>query len=173
MAKEILATYSPEDVIVVLSNDKFSHIVSGYTEGSFLSITRLIPHAELYNGADAQNARVVRAVKNCDITVTLMQTSETNDVFSQLLVLDEASRDGSDCFALTIKDNTGRTVMSSPQVFIGTVPDAEFGIEISDRAWVLRAIHLDQHYGGNGKLSPDTFGDLTDLGYDVNPRWQP
>lgn len=171
--KEILASYSPEDVVVVLSNDKFSHFISGYTEGTFLSVTRTVPHATLQNGADGSNARVVRGVKNCDVTLTLMATSESNDVLSQLLSLDEGSRDGSDAFTLTIKDNTGRTVMSSPQAFIGTNPDIDFGIEVTDRAWVLHAIHLTIHSGGNGRFSPEAFESATNLGYISEQRWQP
>lgn len=171
--KEILASYSPEDVTVVISNDRFSHFVSGYTEGTFLSVTRTVPHAVLQNGADGANARVVRGVKNCDITLTLMATSESNDIFSQILALDEGSRDGTDTFSLTIKDNTGRTVMSSPQAFIGTNPDIDFGIEVSDRAWVLHAIHLTNHTGGNGRFSPEGFESATDLGYVAADRWIP
>jgi hypothetical protein len=171
--KEILASYSPEDVTIVLSNSKFSHFVSGYTEGGFISVTRTVPHAVLQNGADGSNARVVRGIKNADVTVTLMGTSESNDVFSQLLALDEGSRDGSDCFSLTIKDNTGRTVMSSPQAFIGTTPDIDFGVEVTDRAWVISAIHLTTHIGGNGRFSPDGFDAVTDLGYTGEARWTP
>lgn len=171
--KEILASYSPEDVVIVISNDRFSHFLSGYTEGSFLQVTRTVPHAVLQNGADGANARVVRGVKNCDVTVTLMATSESNDVLSQLLALDEGSRDGTDVFSLTIKDNTGRTVMSSPQAFIGTNPEIDFGIEVTDRAWVLHAIHLSIHSGGNGRFSPEGFESATDLGYVSAPRWTP
>lgn len=171
--KEILATYSPEEVVVVISNDKFSHFISGYTEGTFLSVTRTVPHATLQNGADGHNARVVRAIKNCDVTLTLMSSSESNDVLSQLLARDESSRDGSDTFSITIKDNSGRTVMSSPQAFIGTSPDIDFGIEVSERAWVLHAIHLTLHAGGNGRFSPEAFESVSDLGYVPEERWQP
>lgn len=169
--KQILASYSPEDVTIILSNDRFTHQVVGGTEGEFLTITRTVPHAELVNGADGSNARVVRAIKNADITLTLMQTSETNDVLSQALALDEASRDGRDCFSVTIKDNTGRSVYSSPQAFIGTTPDSGFAETVSDRAWILHAIHLNQHLGGNGTLTPDGAETLGQLEYTVENRW--
>lgn len=168
----ILASYSPEDVVVILSNDKFSHVCSGFTEGTFLSLSRNVPHATLTNGADASNCRVIRDVKNYDITMTLMQSSETNDVFNQLIMLDSRSRDGSDTFALTIKDNTGRTVLSSPAAFIGTQPDQDFGVEVSDRAWVIHAIWLDGHIGGNGRFSPEGEADVTSLEYTVEDRWK-
>lgn len=172
-AKDILASYSPEDVIVVIAGSGFSHIISGTAEGTFISVTRIIPHATLYNGADASNARVVRAVKNADVTITLHSASESNDVLSQLLANDEASRDGSDVFSITIKDNSGRTVMSAPSAFIGTTPDTDFGIEITERPWVIHAINLTQTIGGNGPLSGDSSEALGGTGATVDDRWQP
>ena len=172
IAKEVLGSYSPEDVVVILHNSKFSHQISGYTEGSFLEITRVVPHATPYNGADGTNARVVRAVKNADITLTLHQSGESNDVLSALLVADEASRNGDDIFAITIKDTSGRSIYSSAQAYIGTTPDAGFAQEIADRAWTIHAINLSQHLGGNARLTPDAAGALSDLGHTVEDRWQ-
>lgn len=169
----ILASYSPESVVVVISNDKFTHQLSGFAESTFISITRLVEHATLYNGADASNVRVVRGVKNCDVTLTLHQASESNDVLSQLLVMDETTRNGEDVFAITIKDTSGRTVASSPAAFIGTSPDIEFGVEVSERAWVIRAINLDIHAGGNGKMLASTYDTMADLGMDVDSVWSP
>ena len=169
----ILATYSPESVVVVISNDKFTHTISGYADGTFLNITRLVDHATLYNGADATNARVVRAVKNCDVTLTLHQASESNDVLSQLLLLDEQSRDGSDVFSITIRDTTGRTVASTSAAFIGTSPDIGMGTDIGERDWVLRAINLNIHAGGNGKFTPETAEQVAALGYVPDQIWNP
>ena len=171
--KEILGTYSPEDVVVILSNDKFSHIMSGFAEDTFIQVERTVPHATLVNGADGTNLRIVRAVKNCEVTVTLHQSGESNDVLSQLLILDEGSRDGSDCFSITIKDNTGRTVMSSPQAFIGTNPTISFSEGAENRDWVLQAIHMDIFSGGNARFSPEGFSSVSDLGYISDDRWAP
>lgn len=169
---QILASYSPEDVAIVIANDNFSHTISGTAEGTFLTITRVVPHATLYTGADSTNARVVRSVKNCDVTLTLMQTSESNDILSQLLLLDEDSRDGSDTFSITIKDTMGRTVASAPVAFIGTSPDISFGVDIDERDWVIHAIGMNIFEGGNGKLTPETFSTLGDLGNTPDARWR-
>jgi hypothetical protein len=171
--QQILASYSPESVVVVISNSKMQHTISGFTDGTFLELTRVVPHATLYTGADATNARVTRRVRNFDITLTLHQASESNDVLSQLLLLDEESRNLDDIFAITIKDTSGRTVASSPSAFIGTPPDQSFGVEISDRAWVLHAVGMDIFIGGNGKFTADTFSTLTDLGVTIDPYWNP
>lgn len=172
-ASHILGSYSPESVLVVLSNNKFTHTVSGFVDGTFINITRIIPHATLYTGADASNVRVVRAVKNCDVTLTLHQSSETNDVLSQLLILDEASRSGEDIFSITIKDLSGRTVASSGGVFIGTSPDIGFGTEVSERPWILHAINMQIFEGGNGKFTTPTWDTVNALGFTPNEVWNP
>lgn len=169
----LLGTYSPEDVIITIGNDNFSHILSGYVDGTFITITRVVDHSTPYVGADKTNARVVRSVKNCDITLTLHQTSESNDVLSQLLTRDETSRDGSDLFYITIKDTRGRTVASSPVCYIVTNPDSDFGTDIAERAWGLHAINMTHHTGGNAKFSNETYETVTDLGYTPDTFWNP
>lgn len=173
MAINVLGSYSPEDVTIVISNDFFSHIVSGYTDGTFVSVARNIPHASPYVGADATHARTVRRVTSADITFTLHQSSESNDVLSQLLVRDEQYRDNSQIFNLTIKDNSGRTTYFGNQAYIMTVPDSDFGVEITDRPWVIHATYLDTHLGGNAQLTPDANSTLEDLEYDADDRWKP
>lgn len=171
--QQILASYSPESVTIVISNDKFQHTISGYTEGTFLNIARVIPHATLYTGADGTNLRVTRSVTNLDITLTLHQGAESNDVLSALLASDEESRNLDWLFAITIKDTSGRTLVSSPNAFIGTVPDIGFGTEQSDREWVLHAVGSSVNIGGNGKLTADTYSTLTEnMGIEVEDYWR-
>lgn len=172
-ASHILGSYSPESIVVVLANDKFSHTVSGFADGTFVEITRMVPHATLYTGADASNVRVVRAVKNCEVTLTLHQSSESNDILSQLLIRDEETRSGEDIFSITIKDLSGRTVASSGAAFIGTSPDIGFGTDVSERAWVLQAINMQIFEGGNGKFTTAGWDTINSLGETPNEIWSP
>lgn len=169
----VLGTYKPEDVDIVIGNANFSHIVSGTVDGSFLTLTRVIPHATLYTGADASNARVKRRVRNYDINLTLHQSSESNDVFSELLRLDEESSRNEALFYITIKDNSGRTVASSRTAFIGTTPDVGFGVELSEREWILHAINMQIHIGGNAQFTGATWDTVNDLGLDPDVYWVP
>jgi len=170
---QTLGSYSPEDVTVVISNNDFSHILGGFTDGVFLNVTRLIPHATLYTGADASHARVVRRVTSADVTFTLHQSSESNDILSALLRRDEEYRDNSQLFNILIKDNSGRTMYSASKAFIGTNPDADFGVEISDRAWVIHTTNMETHIGGNSEITPDGMSALEDIGYIPDSRWNP
>lgn len=169
----ILGTYSPEDVVCIISNDNFVHTLSGFTDGTFLSITRVTPGSTLYTGADGTNARTIRDVRNLDITFTLHQSAESNDVLTQLFELDAAARNNSHLFNITIRDNTGRTLISSPTCFIGTSPDVDFATDISDRQWVLHSVGSKVNVGGNARLTQGAYDAITNLDGDVDSYWQP
>lgn len=169
----LLGSYSPEDVVCVISNDKFSHTISGFADGSFLNLSRIIPASTLYTGGDGTNCRVIRDVSNLDVTFTLHQSSESNDVLSHLLVLDMAARDSSELFSILIRDMTGRTVISTPTCFIGSNPDVPFETDISTRDWVLHTIGSSIHIGGNARFTSGGFDALVDLGATVDQEWNP
>lgn len=168
---DILATYSPEDVSIVLSGKGFTHTVNGYADGSFINITRLVLGSEPYSGADVSNARIVRANYNSTITLSLAQTSESNDVLSQLLKNDSITRDSTWLFSLLIKDNTGRSQYFSRQCYIGGHPDSTFSTQIDQRDWLIHCPKLEQNIGGNGQLTPSSQDDLTSIGAEVEGRW--
>ena len=170
---EILSTYSPEDVVVVLANGSFSHVINGYADGTFIGISREVPASTLYVGSDLSNARVIRANKASTVTLSLHQASESNDVLSQLLANDEVARDNTWLFSLTIKDNTGRSLYFSPQAFISIEPDRSFSTGIENRDWGIQCVSLQGVTGGNGKFSPSSADSIGQLGGSIDPRWAP
>jgi len=172
-ASEILSTYSPEDVYVVLANGAFSYTLTGFMDGTFINISREVPASTLYVGGALSNARTIRANKASSVTFSLMQTSDDNDILSQLLSNDEVARDNTWLFSLTIKDGTGRSLWYSPQAFIGTEPDRSLSTGVETRDWVIQCVSLTGKAGGNGKFTPDSAGALTALGGTVEPKWAP
>lgn len=172
-ASEILSTYSPEDVYVVLANGEFSYTLTGFMDGTFINITREVPASTLYVGGALSNARTVRANKASSVTFSIMQTSDDNDVLSQLLSNDEVARDNTWLFSLTIKDGTGRSLWFSPQAFIGTEPDRTMSTGVETRDWMIQCVSLAGTAGGNGQFTPDSAGAIQALGGTVDPRWAP
>jgi hypothetical protein len=173
MANEVLASYSPEDVTIVIAQGNLSHVVNGYVDGTFLTISRLVLASEPYSGSDVSNARVVRSNKNSTLTLSLMMTSESNDILGQLLRNDEQTRDNTNLFSMTIKDNTGRSIYFSRQCYIGNNPDSTYSNAIDSRDWSIHAVKLEQVQGGNAEFSPATAADYQSLGGTIDPRWLP
>lgn len=173
MANDVLASYSPEDVNIVISQGNLAHVVSGYVDGTFVSISRLVLASEPYTGSDVSNARIVRSNKNSTITLSLHQASESNDILGQLLRNDEQTRDSTNLFSMTIKDNTGRSLYYCRQCYIGNNPDSTFSNAIDSRDWSIHAVKLEQVQGGNAEFTPGTAADYQALGGTIDPRWLP
>lgn len=167
-----LGNYSPEDVIMIISNDTFSHTISGVADGTFISYEREVPRATLYVGADLSAARVLRRNKSGTVSLTLSQHGESNDFLSQLARRDEESQDNSWLFAVTIKDLRGRTQFYSPQAFIGNDPNITFGVDTETRDWTITVTGIENHIGGDGQFAPTVQADLESIGYTVEDKWK-
>ena len=75
-----LSTYAPDKVSINIAG----HIVTGYTETSFVDIEFSNDRITMEKGGDGEVARVITADNSAMITVRLQQTSPSNDVLSLL-----------------------------------------------------------------------------------------
>lgn len=173
MASKYTSTFSPQDVTVVISQGNFSHIVSGFSEDSIVTVERNSDTFMLYTGADDTNSRIYMPNTSAMITLPLQQTSNSNDILSQLYANDRASRDSSGMFSITVKDNSGRSLFFATEAFIGRVPDASFGNSMQLREWQIQAVRLDVTFGGNANFTPEDAEALEQLGGTVENKWLP
>src|SRR5690625_2144880 len=104
MSANLLSTYSPEAVSIIIGNDQFSHVVTGVAEETFITISRETPATQLVIGGDMSAMRIRRRNWSSTITITLMQGSNSNAVFSQILKNDEDAMNNDCLFHVTIKD---------------------------------------------------------------------
>lgn len=171
MATNRLATFAPNRVTVVLSQAStgLSHIVSGFSEDSIVSIERMVESFALYVGADDTPTRVFNANSAANVTVALAQTSESNDVLSTLYNNDKGSLDG--LFSIMIKDTSGRSYYFAEEAYIGNLPNSGFANSMQTREWVISAASMEHVIGGNAKLTPAGSESLTALGAVVEDRW--
>lgn len=167
-----LGTYSPEEIQVVISVGDIVHTISGYMDGTFVNISREVPLAELYVGADNSGARTLRTNRSATITLSLHQSSSSNDVLTQLYLNDQGAKDNTWLFQMLIKDNAGRSIYQANQSFIGVLPDSAFSTTIEMRDWVIQSRDLEQKLGGNATYDPAVEQVLGQLGADVDPRFQ-
>lgn len=172
---EILATYSPKDIQVIISGtkDDITHVINGYAEATFVEVNRLIPYSEMYNGADGTNIRVIRDIKNHEVTLTLHQGSESNDVLSQLFYLDTQNRRNDYVFNIMIKDTGGRTLATGVNAMIGTPPDITFASDVTERPWQIFVSCMDLFIGGNARFTNTTAETLGGLDKEVEDQWMP
>lgn len=139
-----LKTYDAKRVIITIG----SHTVKGYADGSFISIEPDGDGTQAQAGADGEVARSLSNNPLHNVTLTLQQTSDTNDFLSDLLNRDRASGGGG-VVALQVRDLRGTSVFAASQAWVTNWPTFEDGTELNDREWALAAVATDIHVGGN------------------------
>lgn len=138
-------SYDPKSVIIVIGGVP----ISGYADGTFLEITADTQQFTKIVGADGYTTRVKSNNYGGVMTLTLSQTSPSNDVLSGILALDRVSNAG--VVPILIKDMSGTTVIFAATGWIQQFPDVSFGNEINNRAWVFDLADIDILIGGNGE----------------------
>ncbi len=136
-------TYDPSQVLVTVGGA----MISGFTDGSFVKVARDEDAYSKVVGADGQVSRAKNANTSGSVTITLKQTSASNDVLSALAAADEVGNAG--LVPILIKDLLGATLASSPDAWIKKLPDMDLAKEVSDREWALDCGELWIIVGGN------------------------
>lgn len=138
-----LTNYDPAQVSVIFAGIP----ISGFADGTFVSIDQNEDSFALTIGSDGEG---VRARSNNDsgrVTITLLQSSESNDLLSAAHNADKGTGNG--VAPLLIKDNTGRTIIEANTAWIVRSPAQEFAREASSREWIIETNKLNQFVGGN------------------------
>lgn len=135
-------TYSPDRISCTAG----PFIISGYAEGTFISAEPLGDGVSSVSGADGETARATSADSRWRVTITLLQTSDSNTDLNSLANADRASG-GDGIFDLTLADLRGDTV-GGGKAWVVSKPSFDFSDSIENREWVLE-VHGDFDIGGN------------------------
>lgn len=125
-------TYDPSQVTVVVGGIP----ISGFADGTFIMVEPMSDASTSQSGADSEIARAMGTDRRHTVTITLQQTSASNDALSALYAVDQGTRGGG-LAPLTVVDLSGRTVFRVSQSWVARTPNMEFGKELSDRVWVF------------------------------------
>lgn len=169
-----LTTYSPEFTDLIVSNDNLDFALTGFAEGTFISVEPVEDRMTPVYGAKGEAYRAVSAVRAFNLTVTLSQTSHSNDVLTLLLRNDRETLEGT--FNLTLKDNSGTTIFTERCAYIGQEPTQTFagGGTIESREWTFHLPNPEGYMiGGNSRFSDEERAAVEALGGTVDTRWQP
>lgn len=166
---ERLSTYRPNQVFATIIYNGQAHTISGYSEDSMITIARNVETFSLYTGADDTNTRVHNANTAGTITLSLQQTSFSNDFLNQIHQIDTENLNA--LFSISIVDRSGRSVYFSEEAYIGVPPESGFANSMQTRDWVIHAPKLKQKLGGNQPVSAAQAAQIAALGGEIPNNW--
>lgn len=148
-------TYVPSEVTLV---------VSGYIIPDITSITVnwTTDKFSVRRGIRGVNTRVKSLDTSCTLTLSVLQTSIANTVFSEIVRLDGATEDGKQVLAnlnILLKDNSGESSFASDNCFISNYAPLGFTDSLQDRTWTIQCLSTyDVVVGSNKKPVGNIFG---------------
>ncbi len=144
-----IRTYDPKNVIVTLINAAgVSHVVGGFADGVGVKVSRKNDMWDLSTGMDGDTSRVKKNDKSGEMTITLAQTSPSNDFLSAMAENDTV--DG-DLATVNITDAVTGSVYTSVSAWVRKHADTEYGKEISNREWILDCVDMTMSSKGNAE----------------------
>ena len=127
-----------------------THTISGYADGTYIGVTKNANTFDSVKGADGEAARVMTNNNSATITVTLLQTSQSNTVLSGFSQIDRKT--GAGALPLFIKDNNGDTAGGGSIAWVQKDPDISNSKTVEPRAWTFYVPHYEGIVGGNAQL---------------------
>lgn len=135
-------TYDPGQVTLVVGGQ----LITGYMDGTFITVERDEDTWTLHTGADGEVARARNRNKAGKIVVRVQQTSPANDLLSAMHNTDEAT--GVPPGPAYLRDLLGNTIVGGDDAFLLKPAPIEFGKEIAGREWTIVVPKLEGVVGG-------------------------
>lgn len=120
----------------------------GFMDGTFISVEADEDAAMKHVGAQGNATVAINANEGAAITLTLAQSSPTNDALSALVP--NARRNSLPSGPLMIKDLNGLTLVMCETAWIKKVANVTYGKEIEGREWVFDCESAVIIVGGTG-----------------------
>jgi len=143
-------TYDPAAVAVSVGGVP----ISGFADGTFISVERDEDAFSKVVGADGITSRAKSNNRGGNITITLAQTSPSNDVLEALALLDENTNTG--IVPVLVKEGTGRAIHFSALAWVRKSATATYAKEIENREWILDMADYTPGNAGTADFEPST-----------------
>lgn len=135
--------YSPSDVIMTFGGAR----VEGWEK---ISVRRLLPSFQIIPGIRGRNGRKRINNTSAEIDIVLSQTSPTNNIFAQIVEVDEMY--GTARIEVTLKDVLSGEKFQSTEAFLEKPADQMFGPDVSERTWKMICLSSKSTMGSGGAL---------------------
>jgi hypothetical protein len=139
----MIRTYDPTTVHVLVAGFP----IGGFADGQAIKAMRSMDTFEKIEGINGIISRSKNLNKSGEITLTLSQTSRSNDVLSVLALTDELSSNG--IVPIAILDSRSATVLVSAFAWIKKPAEVINGKELENREWIFETADIDVFVGGN------------------------
>jgi len=176
-----VSTYSPCDVSVIYG---LKHI-SGFMDNSFISIKRETPVFSHSRSMDGHCAISVQKYSTYTITLTLAQTSSSNQFLHSLqktMMKSLTKLDSTSPFSglsslsgikttvsniisklpFIIKDASGNSVFFGTDVWLSEEPEVVYSAGMEGRTWTIKCLNASNSIAGNN--DDDLLGELAGIG---------
>jgi len=139
-----MLTYDPEKALVLVDGVA----ISGFADGTAITLAYDEPRFSTSVGQGGSVAIARNASKLATLTITLQQTSASNDVLSGLM---QAHMTGlkNGIGIVTVLDASGRTAAAATDCYIENMAQIVLGKEITNREWVIKLARAEIFVGGN------------------------
>ena len=121
-------------------------VVRGTAPGVFINIDHNEDTWTLAVGSDGEGARSRSNNNSGRVTITMLQTSLTNQQFSQQHFIDRQT--GAAIYPLLVKNVLGLDLYQAATAWLVKPATATFGNEIENREWILESDNLEMFSGG-------------------------
>lgn len=138
-----MKTYDPKQVQIIVGGIP----LSGFADGSFVTVARAEDAWTMTVGADGEGTRSKSNNKSGTITVVLMQSSQSNQYLSNLVLADEINNAG--LVPTMVKDGSGSSLYMAEQSYVKKAPDSDFAKVAGTRTYVIETDNLQMFNGGN------------------------
>ena len=156
-------TYAPCRMIITVRGRP----IDGFSEGDLVTIT---PDSDKFTkkvGATGEVARAANCTDAGKIKFTLLQTSDANDYFTELLLNDSRSVTGEDIVSITIEDTNGSSIYAVAEAWLIKWPEAAYKNEVENREWEFDCADIDWLIGGN-RTQPSLEGFQGGIGANID-----
>jgi hypothetical protein len=126
-----VTTYSPSDVVFTMGGAT----LSGWDR---ITIKRNSPSYKMVRGIRGKNTRIKNPDTSATIEVVLTSTSESNQLFRN--ILDQDEKFGTGRLEISIKDTFGTEVFNTIEGYISSHPDIGYEPDISTRGWTIECL---------------------------------
>lgn len=130
MARNV-KTYNPKEINIAFG----SHIVTGYAEDSFVTLSPAGDGTTKKVGADGEVTRSISPDRTFSVKVTVDQMSESNSYFQEMYNRDQQTGDAIE--PLMVQDMKGGMLFSADEAWIPKPSTRGFGKAAGTREWEI------------------------------------